>query len=49
VQTIYQWRHRRDGPPGYRVGRHVRYRWTDVQAWLEDQTDGIPREHAEAV
>lgn len=24
VQTIYQWRHRGEGPPGYRVGRHVR-------------------------
>lgn len=48
VQTIYQWRHRGEGPPGYRVGRHVRYRWTDIQAWLEDQTDDIPREHAEA-
>lgn len=43
VQTIYQWRHRGDGPPGYRVGRHVRYRWTDIQAWLDDQTDDIPR------
>lgn len=48
VQTIYQWRHRGEGPPGYRVGRHVRYRWIDIQAWLEEQTDGIPREHAGA-
>ena len=48
VQTIYQWRHRGEGPPGYRVGRHVRYRWTDIQRWLDDQIDDIPREHAEA-
>jgi excisionase family DNA binding protein len=48
VQTIYQWRHRGEGPPGYRVGRHVRYRWSDIQRWLDDQTDDIPREHAEA-
>ena len=26
VTTLYQWRHRGEGPPGYRVGRHVRYR-----------------------
>lgn len=43
VQTIYQWRHRGGGPPGYRVGRHVRYRWSDVQGWLADQTDQLPR------
>lgn len=48
VQTIYQWRHRGEGPPGYRVGRHVRYRWTHIVSWLESQTDDIPREHAEA-
>lgn len=48
VQTIYQWRHRGEGPPGYRVGRHVRYRWSDIQRWLDGQTDDIPREHAEA-
>lgn len=46
VQTIYQWRHRGEGPPGYRVGRHVRYRWSDIQAWLDGRTDDIPREHA---
>jgi excisionase family DNA binding protein len=43
VQTIYQWRHRGEGPPGYRIGRHVRYRWVDVQAWLATRCDGIPR------
>jgi excisionase family DNA binding protein len=45
VQTIYQWRHRGEGPPGYRVGRHVRYRWSDIQSWLEDQVDTKPRSH----
>lgn len=37
VATLYQWRYRREGPPGFRVGRHVRYRRTDIQAWIEDQ------------
>lgn len=48
VQTIYQWRHRGDGPPGYRVGRHVRYRWTDIQTWLDDQADDIARRGGDA-
>ena len=26
VHTLYRWRHEGDGPAGYRVGRHVRYR-----------------------
>lgn len=43
LQTLYQWRHRGEGPPGYRIGRHVRYRSSDIRAWLDDQTDDIPR------
>jgi excisionase family DNA binding protein len=39
VATLYQWRHRREGPPGFRVGRHVRYRWSDVQEWIEQRVD----------
>lgn len=39
VSTIYGWRCRHEGPPGYRVGRYVRYRRTAVEAWLEMQTD----------
>jgi predicted DNA-binding transcriptional regulator AlpA len=26
VSTMYGWRSRRQGPPGYGIGRHVRYR-----------------------
>jgi excisionase family DNA binding protein len=39
VTTLYQWRYRREGPPGFRVGRHVRYRWSDVQEWIEAQIE----------
>lgn len=39
VKTIYQWRYRGVGPPAYRVGRHLRFRWKDVGAWLEDHVD----------
>ncbi|MCZ7532822.1 MAG: helix-turn-helix domain-containing protein [Acidimicrobiia bacterium] len=37
VATIYAWRSHREGPPGFRVGRHVRYRWADVERWIEDR------------
>ena len=30
VATIYAWRYRREGPSGFKVGKHVRYRWRDV-------------------
>jgi excisionase family DNA binding protein len=35
IGTLYQWRYRGEGPRGFRVGRHVRYRMADVQTWLE--------------
>ncbi|HZD23282.1 MAG TPA: helix-turn-helix domain-containing protein [Acidimicrobiia bacterium] len=39
ITTIYNWRHRSQGPPGLRVGRHLRYRRRDVEAWIERQLD----------
>ena len=39
LRTIYRWRYQGDGPPGFRVGRHVRYRRADVEQWLEDHRD----------
>jgi excisionase family DNA binding protein len=39
VNTLYGWRTRGEGPAGYRVGRHIRYRRSTVEAWLETQTD----------
>jgi excisionase family DNA binding protein len=42
VATIYRWRYTRDGPVGYRVGRHIRYRIADVERWLEGQRDPRP-------
>ena len=42
VQTIYQWRHRGLGPRGHRIGRHVRFRWADVQEWLATRADDAP-------
>ena len=31
-QTVYQWRTKRYGPPGVKVGRYVKYRPEDVRA-----------------
>jgi excisionase family DNA binding protein len=39
IHTLYRWRHKGDGPVGYRVGRQVRYRREAVEAWLEQQAD----------
>ncbi|MEU1813433.1 helix-turn-helix domain-containing protein [Micromonospora aurantiaca (nom. illeg.)] len=43
VATLYQWRHRGVGPRGAKVGRHLRFRWADVEKWFEDQTSGGSR------
>jgi len=37
VATVYAWRHRHNGPPGFRVGRHLRYRLNDVERWIDDR------------
>ena len=38
VQTLYQWRHRRIGPRAAKVGRHLRYRWEDVERYFDELT-----------
>jgi excisionase family DNA binding protein len=35
VKTLYQWRYKGVGPAGVRVGRHLRYRAVDVEAWVD--------------
>ncbi|MDP9458993.1 MAG: helix-turn-helix domain-containing protein [Actinomycetota bacterium] len=39
VQTLYVWRTKGVGPRAVRVGKHLRYRWSDVDAWLDQQAD----------
>ncbi len=39
VATVYRWRYEGTGPRGIKVGKHVRYRRQDVEAWLETRTD----------
>ncbi len=37
LETVYQWRRKRTGPPGFRVGRHLRYDPAEVAQWVADQ------------
>ncbi|MCX5225845.1 helix-turn-helix domain-containing protein [Streptomyces sp. NBC_00233] len=39
LETVYHWRKQRTGPPGFRVGRHVRYDPAAVQTWVVQQSD----------
>lgn len=47
--TVVIWRSRHTGPTFYRVGRHVRYRREDVEAWLDANTDVKVRSKPEHV
>jgi excisionase family DNA binding protein len=42
-QTLYSWRTRGDGPPGIKLGKHIRYRRRDVEEWLDARTEARPR------
>lgn len=37
VPTLYRWRSQGKGPRAMRLGRHLRYRVEDVEAWLDEQ------------
>ncbi|WP_200210891.1 helix-turn-helix transcriptional regulator [Micromonospora coerulea] len=37
VTTLHQWRWKGSGPRASKVGRHLRYRWADVEKWLDAQ------------
>jgi excisionase family DNA binding protein len=41
-RTIYNWRLHGEGPPAYRVGRHLRFRKSDVERWLSTVRDKTP-------
>jgi predicted DNA-binding transcriptional regulator AlpA len=35
-KTLSQWRYLGIGPKAVKVGTTLRYRWSDVEAWLEE-------------
>ncbi|MGX7680097.1 helix-turn-helix transcriptional regulator [Jatrophihabitans sp. DSM 45814] len=39
IATLCSWRSRGDGPRGFRIGRHVRYRRADLDAWIDSLQD----------
>jgi excisionase family DNA binding protein len=41
VGTLYQWRHEgKPMPPAVKLGRSLRFRPSDVQAWLDEMFAG---------
>lgn len=36
-KTLAEWRSRGTGPRYFKVGRHVRYKWSEVETWLASQ------------
>jgi len=39
IATLHVWRTRKKGPPASRVGKHLRYAWPDVDAWVAVQQE----------
>jgi hypothetical protein len=42
LRTVMDWRYRRVGPPGVRIGRHVRYLEEDVLVWEQRKRVAAP-------
>jgi predicted DNA-binding transcriptional regulator AlpA len=38
LETVYAWRRKRTGPPGFRIGKHLRYDPRAVHTWITAQT-----------
>lgn len=41
IDTVRAWRYREVGPPGHRVGRHVRYHRDEVDAWARSAAAAV--------
>ncbi len=46
AQTIYDPRSQGRGPPGFRVGRELRFRISEIEAWLERMERDDDQRHA---
>lgn len=47
VKTLYAWRYRGEGPMGFRIGKHVRYRWSDIERWIQERVALSERDRQE--
>ncbi|MET8127673.1 helix-turn-helix domain-containing protein [Streptomyces sp. NPDC005065] len=36
-ETVYQWRKKRTGPPGFRIGKHIRYDPAVVRRYVAER------------
>ncbi len=36
--TLKEWRYKGKGPRFVKVGKHVRYRWPDIEDWIRQQS-----------
>ncbi|MDI5968375.1 helix-turn-helix domain-containing protein [Streptomyces sp. SL13] len=43
ANTLYVWRHRRQGPPSFRMGRRVMYRVSALNNWIAQQEEADSR------
>jgi excisionase family DNA binding protein len=37
VQTLYDWRYRGIGPRSHKIGKYLRFRPSEVDAWIDAQ------------
>ena len=37
IATFYAWRYRGTGPKSAKIGRHIRYRWEDLESYFDAQ------------
>jgi Helix-turn-helix domain len=37
IGSVYAWNYKGTGPRAAKIGRHVRYRRVDVEAWIKSQ------------
>jgi excisionase family DNA binding protein len=34
IATLYQWRHRSEGPPAHKIGKRLLYKRVDLLEWI---------------
>jgi excisionase family DNA binding protein len=42
-RTVYRWTSEGSGPPFYRLGKHNRWKRSEVMAWFESHVDELNR------
>lgn len=40
IRTVYDWRLDKTGPRWCKIGTRLRYRWADIDQWVEQQSAG---------